>query len=71
MSARLSLRQVDLDPSVLQLSENESEFLKQQTRISDDQELREHILRVQAEAWKVLRSRLNVSLFGPNLVIII
>ena len=53
MSAKISLRDVPLDPSVLQLSEKESEFLKQQTGIADDEELRKHILQVQAEAWKV------------------
>ena len=70
MSASISLRPVSLDPSVFQLSDTESEFLKQQTGISDDQELRKHILQVQAEAWKVSFSWLNILLFVPNVVII-
>ena len=70
MSASISLRQVNLDPSVFQLNDTESEFLKEQTCIPDDQELRKHILRVQAEAWKVRFSWLNIPLFVTNVVII-
>ena len=69
MSIGLSLHRVALDPSVLRLNESESEFLKQQTGISDDQELRKHVLQIQAEAWKVTRTSLAIPLFAPNVVI--
>lgn len=62
---------VDLDPSVLQLSENELQFLKQQTGIPEDQELMKHILQVQADAWKVLCFSLAISLSVLDLVIMI
>ena len=42
-----------LDESLYALTEGERTFFKQQTEISDDGELKAHILRVQAEAYKV------------------
>lgn len=42
-----------LDPSLYKLEEEEATFFKQATGISDDAELKQHILRVQAEAYEV------------------
>ena len=44
---------IPLDESLYALSEEERTFFKQQTGISDDDELKAHILRVQAEAYEV------------------
>ena len=43
-----------LDPSLYSLRENESVFLKQLTKIDDDEKLKEHILAVQREAFEVM-----------------
>lgn len=48
-----SLAKLELDSQLLNLSEEESGFLKQQTGITDDEELRKHILEIQAKAWNV------------------
>ena len=45
--------EIPLDESLYVLPEEERTFFKQQTGISDDDELKAHILRVQAEAYKV------------------
>ena len=50
-----------LDPSFYNLDEEESSFLKTQTGIKDDQELKRHILEVQAEAYAVRRDVLGES----------
>jgi hypothetical protein len=42
-----------LDESLYNLPEEERSFFKQQTGIPDDDELKAHILRVQAEAYEV------------------
>jgi hypothetical protein len=42
-----------LDESLYELTEEERTFLKQQTGISDDDELKAHVFRVQAEAYEV------------------
>ncbi|KAI0322176.1 hypothetical protein OF83DRAFT_1167836 [Amylostereum chailletii] len=42
-----------LDPSLYDLSEEESTFFKQQTGIQDDEELKAHILDIQAKAFAV------------------
>ena len=42
-----------LDERLYDLSDEESSFFKQQTGIQDDDELKEHIIQVQAEAYKV------------------
>ena len=42
-----------LDESLYGLTEDERTFLKQQTGIADDDELKAHVLRVQAEAYEV------------------
>jgi hypothetical protein len=42
-----------LDESLYNLTEEERTFFKQQTGISDDDELKAHISRVQAEAYEV------------------
>ena len=42
-----------LDPNLYKLEEDEAAFFKQATGIPDDEELKQHILRVQAEAYEV------------------
>ncbi|KZT70706.1 hypothetical protein DAEQUDRAFT_764289 [Daedalea quercina L-15889] len=42
-----------LDPSMYKLDEDEAAFFKQQAGINSDEELKQHILRVQAEAYEV------------------
>jgi hypothetical protein len=42
-----------LDESLYNFTEEERTFFKQQTGISDDEELKAHICRVQAEAYEV------------------
>jgi hypothetical protein len=42
-----------LDESLYDLTEEERTFFKQETGISDDDELKAHIFRVQAEAYEV------------------
>lgn len=42
-----------LDPSLYAPSPEEVAFLKSQTGIQDDEELKQHILAVQREAWEV------------------
>ena len=42
-----------LDPSLYSPSSAEISFLKSQTGIRDDDELKEHVLNVQKEAWEV------------------
>ncbi len=42
-----------LDENLYDLDEEERTFIKQQTGIPDDDELKAHILRVQAEAYEV------------------
>ena len=44
-----------LDERFYDLTDEERAFLKQQTGIQDDEELKTHILQVQAEAYKVCR----------------
>lgn len=44
-----------LDERLYDLTDEERTFFKQQTGIQDDDELKMHILRVQAEAYKVCR----------------
>ena len=47
------LSRASLDESLYSLTEEERTFFKQQTGIPDDDELKAHILRVQAEAYEV------------------
>jgi hypothetical protein len=42
-----------LDPSLYDLNEDQSKFYKQLTKIEDDEELKQHILAVQREAFEV------------------
>ena len=62
-----------LDPSIYNLDEEERSFFKAQTGIQDDDELRDHILEVQAEAyavsqlWKDLPSLLENSYAGLSI----
>jgi hypothetical protein len=42
-----------LDPSLYELNEEQSKFYKQLTKIEDDEELKQHILAVQREAYEV------------------
>ncbi|TDL28238.1 hypothetical protein BD410DRAFT_782209 [Rickenella mellea] len=48
-----SYRDLPLDPSLYSLEGRDLEFFKRQTMITDDEELKAHILTVQAEAFKV------------------
>ena len=57
-----------LDESLYDLTEEERTFFKQQVGISDDNELKAHIFRVQAEAyevciaaWKAKFTKLSIS----------
>jgi len=52
MSENISMPQA-LDESLYDFTEEERTFFKQQTGIEDDNELKAHILRVQAEAYEV------------------
>lgn len=47
-----SFQRSPLDPGLLALQEDELAFFKVQTGIQDSEELREHILNVQAEAYE-------------------
>jgi hypothetical protein len=48
----MSLKTSPLDPSLLVFGEDELAFYKAQTGINDVEQLREHILRIQAEAYE-------------------
>lgn len=52
-SSQLSPPNLALDESLYSLTEEERSFFKEQTGIPDDEELKAHILRVQAEAYEV------------------
>lgn len=43
----------DLDPSLYAPSPEDLAFLKSQTGLEDEEVLKQHVLEVQAEAWKV------------------
>jgi len=45
-----------LDERLYGLSDEERAFFKEQTEIRDDEELKTHILELQAEAYKVCRT---------------
>ena len=49
-----ALRNLTLDPELYNPSDAEKAFFKEQTGIQDDEQLREHIIAVQSEVWKVL-----------------
>ncbi|EJD05463.1 uncharacterized protein FOMMEDRAFT_77875 [Fomitiporia mediterranea MF3/22] len=51
VSARLP--NIKLDPSLYNPSEEELVFLKNQTKIEDEEELKQHVIAVQTEAWSV------------------
>lgn len=44
----------ELDPDLYNLQPQEAAFFKQQTGIQDDELLKQHIIQVQTEAYKVL-----------------
>ena len=46
-------REVALDERLYELADEDLAFFKQQTGIQDEEELKAHILQVQAEAYKV------------------
>jgi hypothetical protein len=50
---RLNIRVPALNERLYDLTDEERSFFKQQTEIQDDDELKAHILQVQAEAYKV------------------
>lgn len=51
-----------LDADLYNLDEEQRDFLKRVTRINDDEELKRHILEVQADAYKVCNKVLSLSL---------
>ena len=54
---------VSLDSSLYSPTPEEVAFLKSQTRIRDDEELKQHIIAVQREAWNVSsRSHLDAAI---------
>lgn len=62
MSNLENFSRLSLDPSLYSLKGDELESFKQLTGIGDDEELKEHILAVQREAFAV--GRHDVSLAG-------
>jgi hypothetical protein len=48
----MPLKRSPLDPSLLVLGKDELAFYKAQTGINDVEQLREHILQIQAEAYE-------------------
>jgi hypothetical protein len=44
---------VDLDPSLYNIDDEEKAFFQQLVGITDDEELKEHIIKVQAKAYEV------------------
>ena len=48
-----SEQKVSLDPTLYAPTPDEVAFLKKWTRIDDDEELKQHVLTVQKEAWNV------------------
>lgn len=46
-------KKLTIDPALFKPTPDESAFLKAQTGIQDDGKLKEHVLAVQEEAWKV------------------
>jgi hypothetical protein len=58
-----------LDPDLLSLSQDESDFFKALTGINDDHTLRKHIIEVQTKAYRVCESRLRSPSFLMLIVI--
>lgn len=48
-----------LDPSLYKLRDDEKAFYQAATGINDDEELKEHIIAVQTEAYEVLKTMLH------------
>jgi hypothetical protein len=59
-----------LDERLYDLSDEESSFFKQQTGIQDDDELKAHIIQVQAEAYKVCNREARQSQDGNSCLVI-
>ena len=53
-----------LDPSLYKLEDDAAAFFKQVTGIHDDEELKQHILRVQTEAYNVWIPHHSAKRFG-------
>jgi hypothetical protein len=49
----------ELDENLYDLNEDERAFIKEQTGIQDDDELKAHVLQLQAEAYKVCNFRVT------------
>lgn len=70
--ARLQMSEVpsasvsQLDPNFYRPTEAEVAFFKRQTGIDDDEELKEHIIKIQHEAWDVRSKASPVHLFLPH-----
>lgn len=60
--ATLDIAKLPIDPSAYAMSGDELEFLKIQTGIQDEDELRDHIMKVQAEAYAVRGQKLTLEL---------
>jgi hypothetical protein len=61
MSNAEDKRRRELDPTLYALEDDERTFIKQLTKIEDDEELKNHILTVQREAFAV---RIRTSTFS-------
>ncbi|EJD05460.1 uncharacterized protein FOMMEDRAFT_165874, partial [Fomitiporia mediterranea MF3/22] len=48
---------IELDPDLYDPSREEIDFLKSQTKIEDEDELKQHVLDVQKEAWSIVNYR--------------
>lgn len=44
---------LQLNPDIYRVGEKEAQFLKEWTKIEQDEELKTHVLQVQREAWEV------------------
>ncbi|KZT21766.1 hypothetical protein NEOLEDRAFT_1138979 [Neolentinus lepideus HHB14362 ss-1] len=53
MSPEIPTPKLELDPSVYSLTDEERAFMKSQTGIESDDELKKHIIALQEKAWKV------------------
>ena len=60
--------QEPLDERLYDLTNEESRFFKQKTGIQDDDELKAHILELQAEAYKVCNLDIVTMKFTPGFI---
>jgi len=55
VETELRFHTLPLDDTLLELNPEEEAFFKSETGIQDTEELRKHIVRVQQDAYKVIR----------------